>query len=143
LRKRRPEGRQVRAKKANVSKPPRKCRKPKDDVKTGVELLLRDQSGSYLLTARAASGIKAARAWPRLLHGTCEPATSTLGLPGEELGRVREGESQAAETARDRVPRRGAGTGRLVVAMKPANAGGAKGAGCPGLHIGQPRGRSR
>lgn len=143
MRKRRPEGRQVRAKKANVSKPPMECRKPRDDVKTGVELLLRDQSGSYLLTAQAASGIKAARSWPRLLHGTCEPATSIPELTGEELGSVQEGESQAAETARDRVPRRGAGTDRLVVAMKPANAGGAKGAGCPGLHIGQPQGRSR
>ena len=131
------------AKKVNVSKPPMECRKPSDDVETGVELLLRDQPGGYLPTAQAASGIKAARAWPRLLRGTCEPATSILGLSSEALGRVREGESQAAETARDRVPRRGAGTGRLVVAMKPVNAGGAKGAGCPGLLTGQPRGRSR
>ena len=117
------------AKKVNVSKPPMECRKPSDDVETGVELLLRDQPGGYLPTAQAASGIKAARAWPRLLRGTCEPATSILGLSSEELGRVREGESQAAETARDRVPRRGAGAGRLVVAMKPGNAGGAKRAG--------------
>ena len=105
--------------------------------------MLRDQPGGYLLTVRAASGIKAARAWLRLLRGTCEPATSILGLTGEELGSVREGESQAAETARDRVPMRGAGTDRPVVARKPANAGGAKGAGCPGLLTGQPRGRSR
>src|SRR5215831_14904152 len=100
------------------------CRNSSDDVKTGVELLLRDQPGRYLLTAQAASGIKAARAWRRLLRGTCEPATSILGLSSEELEGVREGEAQAAETARDRVPRRGAGTDRPIVAMKPVNAGG-------------------
>jgi len=75
------------AKKVNVSKPPMGCRKPSDDVETGVELLLRDQPGGYLPTAQAASGIKAARAWPRLLRGTCEPATSLLGLSSEGLGR--------------------------------------------------------
>ena len=87
-----------------MSEPPMECRKRSDDVETGVELLLRDQPGGYLPTAQAASGIKAARAWLRLLRGTCEPATSILGLRGEEPGSVREGESQAAETARDRVP---------------------------------------
>jgi hypothetical protein len=33
---------------------------------------------------------------------------------------------------------RGTGAGRLVVAMKPGNAGGAKGTGHPGLLDGQP-----
>jgi len=126
-----------------VSKPPLQCRKRSDDVETGVELLLRDRSGSYLPTAQAASGIKAARSWLRLLRGTCEPAISILARMGDEPGSVKKGESQAAETARDRVPRRGAGTDCPVVARKPGNAGGAKGAGCPGLLIGQPRGRSR
>jgi hypothetical protein len=133
----------VRAKKANVSKPPMECRKRSDDVETGVESLPRDQPGGHLLTAQVASGIKAARAWLRLLRGTCEPATSILGLTGEESGSIREGESQAVETARDRVPTRGAGTDRPVIARKPGNAGGAKGAGCPGLLTGQPQGRSR
>src|SRR5215472_8102254 len=104
------------------------CRNSSDDVKTGVELLLRDQPGRYLPTVQAASGIKAARAWLRLLRGTCEPATSILVRPGGEPGSRQKGESQAAETARDRVPRRGAGTDCPVVARKPANAGGAKGA---------------
>ena len=53
--------------------------------------------------------------------------------------RSREGGPQAAETARGRVPMRGTGTDRLVVAMKPGNAGGAKGAGHPGSSGGQPR----
>jgi hypothetical protein len=143
LRKRRPKGRQVRAKKANVSEPPMECRKRSDDVETGVELLLRDEPERYLLTAQAASGIKAARAWLRLLRGTCEPATSIQGLTDDEPGSLQEGESQAAETARDRVPMRGAGTDRPVVARKPVNAGGAKGVDCPGLLTGQPQGRSR
>ncbi len=62
------------------------CRKRSDDVETGVELLLRDEPERYLLTAQAASGIKAARAWLRLLRGTCEPATSIQGLTGDEPG---------------------------------------------------------
>jgi hypothetical protein len=37
-----------------------------------------------------------------------------------------------------RVPMRGRGTDRLVVAVMPGNAGGAKGAGCPGSFGGQP-----
>src|SRR5712691_3743440 len=119
------------------------CRKPIDDVKTGVGSLLREGPGGYLLTAQVASGIKAARAWLRLLGGTCEPATSIAGLTGEQLVGAREGESQAAETARGRVPTRGAGTDRPIVAMKLGNASGAKGADCPGLLIGQPQGRSR
>jgi len=50
-----------------------------------------------------------------------------------------------AETARGRVPWRGnAGADCPVVAMKPGNAGGAKGAGYPGLVGDQPPvGRSR
>ena len=64
---------------------------------------------------------------------TCRPDT-VAGL----LGRWREGVPQAAHTARGRVPSRGTGTDRLVVAMKPGNAGGAKGTGHPGLFGGQP-----
>ncbi len=91
MRKRRPKGRQVRAKKANVSKPPMECRKRSDDVETGVELLLRDEPERYLLTAQAASGIKAARAWFRLLRGTCEPAASIQGLTDDEPGSLPRG----------------------------------------------------
>jgi len=141
LRKRRPRGRQVWAKKANVSKPPRKCRKRSDDVKTGVESLLRDQPGGYLPTDQVASGIKAARTWLRLLRGTCEPVTSMLGLTGSSVSNRESLKQQKLQEAEYLT--RGAGTDRLVVAMKPGNAGRAKGAGCPGLLIGQPQGRSR
>ncbi len=115
-----------------------------DDVKTEDVLLPWEKPESSLPTAQAASGIKAARARLRLSCGTWEPAASIPGKTGRTPGRTREGDPQAAETARGGVPKRGAGTDRPVVAKKPGNAGGAKGAGYPGLFGGQPRrGRSR
>jgi len=45
------EMRQVGTEKANVSEPLLKCRKRIDDIKTGVQLLSRDESGGYLFTA--------------------------------------------------------------------------------------------
>jgi hypothetical protein len=87
--------------------------------------------------------MKVARARSGLLCGTWEPAIPIRRRSGRCLDGTREGESQAAETARGRVPTRDAGTDRLVVVRKPANAGGAKGAGYPGLFGGQPQGRSR
>jgi retron-type reverse transcriptase len=50
-------------------------RKHIDDIKTGVESLPRDELGGSLLTARAVSGLKVARARFRLWHGTWEPAS--------------------------------------------------------------------
>ena len=54
-----------------------KCRKRRDDVKTGVESLLRDEPGGSLPTGQVASGMKAARAWSGLLCGTREPVAPT------------------------------------------------------------------
>jgi hypothetical protein len=48
-------------------------RKRSGDIKSGVELLPRYQSGRHLFTAQAVSGLKVARARLRLRHGTCEP----------------------------------------------------------------------
>jgi hypothetical protein len=48
-------------------------RKRCGDIKSGVESLPRDESGSNLFTAQAVSGLKVARARFRLWHGTCEP----------------------------------------------------------------------
>ena len=132
--------RQVRAGKASESEPPMTCRKRIDDIKTGVESLSRDEPGGYLLTAQAVSGIKAARAQLRLWCGTCEPVAP---IPPAvhwtaEVPRPQEGGPQAAGTARGRVPMRGTGAGRLVVAMRSGNADGAKGAGHPGVAGGQP-----
>jgi len=113
------------------------------DVETEDVPLPREESGRSLRTAQAASGIKAARTRLRLSCGTWEPAIPIWRRSGQRPDRARKGEPQAAETARGRVPTRDAGTDRLVVAMKPGNAGGAKGAGYPGLFGGQPQGRSR
>jgi len=118
-----------------------KCRKRIDDIKTGVESLPRDEPGGYLLTDQVVSGIKAARAWLRLWYGTWEPgprccfgrSPDGLTSPGR-----RERGPQVAETTRGRVAMRGTGADRPVVVVKPGNAGGAKGAGCPGLPGGQP-----
>ncbi len=122
--------RQVRTEKANVSEPLLKCRKRSDDIRTGVQLLLRDESGGYLSTALVVSGMEVARARFRRWCGTWERLAPTL-LAGGWAGR-REGGPQAAETVRGRVPMWGRRADRLVVAVKPGNAGGAKGTGCPG-----------
>ena len=52
------------------------CRKRRNDVKTGVESLSRDQRGGDPLTARVASGIKVARVRFWLEQGTWEPVAS-------------------------------------------------------------------
>jgi hypothetical protein len=72
---------QVRTVESNASEPLMRCRKRRDEVKTGGESLPRDQSGGNLFTARAASGMKAARLRSRLLCGTWEPVTP---MPREE-----------------------------------------------------------
>ncbi len=131
--------RQVRTKKANVIEPLMTYRKRIDEAETGELSLLRDEHGGNLPTAHVASGMKVARAWFRLLCGTREPAPRYC----DQAALVTKGDPQAAETARGRVPRRCAGADRPVVARKPGNAGGAKGAGYPGLFGGQPQGRSR
>ena len=66
---------------SNASEPLMRCRKRRDEVKTGGESLPRDQSGVNLSTAQAASGMKAARLRSRLLCGTWEPVTP---MPREE-----------------------------------------------------------
>jgi hypothetical protein len=122
------------------------CRKRIDDTKTEASRYLGISLGENLPTAQAVSGIKVARAWLRLWCGTWAPVApkATVGL-GERPARPSKGGPQAAETARGRVPTRGTGTDRRVVATKPGNAGGAKAAGCSGSFGGQPPkgGRSR
>jgi hypothetical protein len=81
---------------------------------------------------RHGGGASLARALARNV-GTCRPDTVAA-----RLGWWREGEPQADKTARGRVPMRGTGADRLVVATRPGNAGGAKGTGRPGLFDGQP-----
>ena len=122
------------------------CRNSSDDIKTEESRYLGMSLGENLPTAQMVPGMEVARAWLRLWCKTWEPVASkaAVGL-GERPARPSKGEPQAAETARGRVPMRGTGTDRLVVAMKPGNAGGAKQAGCSGWLGGQPPrgGRSR
>ena len=127
---------QVGTEKANESEPLMKCRKRIDDIETGVQLLPREEPGGYLSTALVVSGIKVARAQFRHRHGTWEPV-APIQRSGCWVG-PREGAPQAAETARGGVPMRGTGTDRLVLAVMPGNAGGAKGTGCLGSFGGQP-----
>src|SRR5438445_10345881 len=118
------------------------CRKsPLDDIETGVASLPRDEPGGSLPIGQAVSGRKVARAWSGLRCGTCEPVVPRpRAASGAVLacGRSRKREPQAAETVRGRVVMWGTGADSLVVAMKPGNAGGATGAGHPGLVGGQP-----
>ncbi len=122
------------------------CRNSMDDIKTEESRYLGISLGEDLLTAQAVYGMEVARAWLRLWYETWEPVAlkAAVGL-GERPARPSKGESQAAETARGRVPTRGTGTDCPVVARKPGNAGGAKGTGCSGSFGGQPPrgGRSR
>jgi hypothetical protein len=59
--------------KANESKPWMTCRNLLDDIKSGSAFLTRDEPGGSLFIGQVVSGIYAARAWVRLLHGTWEP----------------------------------------------------------------------
>ena len=118
-----------------------RCRKRIDDIETGVELLPRDEPGGSLPTGQVVSGMEVASAWSWLSCETWEPvAPRPRVASGARLACSRswKRDPQAAGTARGRVAMRGTGADRLVVAMKPGNAGGAKGAGRPGLFGGQP-----
>ena len=84
----------------------------------------REEPERDLLTAQAASGIKVARAWSRLLVGTREPVVPMWRSAGRRAPDwTQKEEPQAAGTTSGRVPMRGTGTECLVVVMKPGNAG--------------------
>ena len=113
-----------------------KRRKRSDVIETGVQSLPRDESGGCLPIGQMVTGVKVARAQFRHRHETWEPVAPAAPV-GCWAGRPK-GAPQAAETVRGRVPVRGTGADRLVVAVRPGNAGGAKGTGCPGSFGGQP-----
>lgn len=122
--------------KANESEPLLKRRKRTDVIETGVPLLPRDEPGGCLLIGQVVTGAKVARAQNRHWQETWEPVAPVV-LVGCWTGQSKGG-PQAAESVRGRVPVRGAGADRLVVAGKPGNAGGAKETGRPGSFGGQP-----
>ncbi len=67
--------------KANESEPQMKCRNCLDDIETEFGLLTRDEPGGCLFIGQVVSGMYAARAWVRLLHGTWEPVVLRAGRP--------------------------------------------------------------
>ena len=134
--------RQVWAKKASASEPLMTRRKgPIDDIETRPERTAWDEPGGSLLTGQAVSGVEVARAWSGLRCGTCEPVVprpraASGASPGPRPSV--EGRPPSGRSARGRVPMRGTGADRLVLALKPGNAGGAKETGRPGSLGGQP-----
>lgn len=88
--------------KANESEPQVKCRKALDDIKSGLVSWLRDESGGCLFIGQMVSGMYAARAWVRLLHGTWEPVVLrdgrlvAFGLRLVVSGRVSSGGNREA-----------------------------------------------
>ena len=119
-----------------MSEPLRKRRKRSGVIETGVQLLPRDEPGGCLLIGQVVTGAKVARARVRHRHETWEPVASIR--PGGCWTGRGEGAPQAAESARGGVPMRGTGADRLVVAVRPGNAGGAKRTGRLGSFGGQP-----
>jgi hypothetical protein len=91
--------------KANESEPQVSCRKAVDDIKTGSWSLPRDKSGGCLFIGQMVSGMYAARAWVRLLHGTWEPVVLrdsqlvAFGLRLAVSGRAPSGRSCEARTS--------------------------------------------
>lgn len=124
------------------------CRNALDDIETEATKQSRDEPGGCLLIGQVVSGMEVARARFWLQCGTWEPvAPMVRPASGAVLacGGSPEREVRAAATARARVVMRGTGADRLVVAVKPGNAGEAKGTGRPGSLAGQPSlgGKSR
>ena len=66
-------------KEVTKQEPSMRCRKRKNDVKTGFQLLTWDKFRGNLLTGWVASGTEVARLAWRLLHGTWEPVVSCKG----------------------------------------------------------------
>jgi hypothetical protein len=124
-----------------VSESPMKCRNALMTSKPGYVGIFGMKPGGDLFTAQAVSGMKETRAWSGRWYGTWEPVVPIVRSVQMGAGWPpwpEEGELQAGETVRGRVPLRGTGTDRLVVAVMPGNAGGAKETGHPGWLIGQP-----
>jgi hypothetical protein len=106
--------------KANVSEPPMKCRKRRDAVETRVQSLLWE--GAWGTPVSCPGG------------GRHEGGASPVQALVRNVGTYRsdaKGEPASGRPTRGRVPMRGGGADRRVVAKKPGNAGGAKASACP------------
>ena len=118
---------QVRVEKTNASEPLMMCRKRRDVIETRLQSVVWD------------------RAWGQPAYcpggGRHEGGVSSTTGSRAERGNLSprcQGRTSSGRPTRGRVPMRGTGTDRLVVAMKPGNAGGAKESGCPALGTSQP-----
>jgi retron-type reverse transcriptase len=119
--------RQVWIGKANASEPPTKCRKRRDVIETGLQLLVRDRARRAPVFCPSGDRHK----------GGASPIQALVRNVGTFRLDVK-GEPASGRTTRGRVPMRGEGADRPVVAPRPSNAGGAKGSTCPAEHVGQP-----
>ena len=119
--------RQVWFGKANASEPPMKCRKRRNVIETGLQLLARDQARRAPVFCPSGDRHK----------GGASPIQALVRNVGTFRLDVK-GEPASGRTTRGRVPMRGEGADRPVVVLKPSNAGGAKGSTCPAEHVGQP-----
>ena len=131
--KRRGYPRQVRARKANASEPLMSCRnahnRHRKQIACGVCEEVQRGPAYWLDGGRQIDGANLVQAFMR-----------NVGTWRSDV----KGEAQGAGTPRVRVPKRSAGADQLVVAMKPGNAGGAKGLNHPAAEAGQPeRGGAR
>ena len=96
-------------------------------IETRLRMLPGIQPGRDLFTVRAVAGVEAARA----------EIQAFVWNVGTERPDVK-GEVRGADPRRARVPMRDVGADWSVVAMKPGNAGRAKGPACPASKVGQP-----
>ena len=124
---RRGEPRQVRARKANASEPLMSCRNGhnchRKQIACGICEEVQRGPAYWLGDGRQIDGVILVQASMRNV-GTWRSDAK--------------GAAQGAGTLRAGVPRRSAGADQLVVAMKPGNAGGAKGLNHPATEMSQP-----
>jgi len=91
--------------KASASEPRMKCRNTEDDIETRHSLHAWDEPGGHLSTAQAVSGIYAAPARVRLLHGTWEPVVSREpGSWSQDLRPAIPGKAPSRSAGKERDP---------------------------------------
>lgn len=125
--KRRGNPRQVRTGKANKSEPLMRRRKRSTAIETRLRMKSWDQ---------ARKGPAYGPGGGRRRSGA-SPVQALVWNVGTERPDAK-GEVRGVVPRRARVPKRDAGADRSVVALKPGNAGGAKGPACPASNAGQP-----
>ena len=123
----RPRAGQVWAEKMNASEPPKRCRKRRDVTQTRLQSLAWDPAET-----RPAYGLGGDRH-----KGGMISVRALTGNVGSWRPRC-QGKAARGRPPRATVPRRGTGSDRPIVALKPGNAGGAKGSNDSAEGMGQP-----